>query len=337
MTRRIIPAIALAVASAGAAVAVATTAHAAEGCRVGYSVTSQWNGGFQASLTVTNLGTEWNGWTVSFPFPAGQKVTQGWSATWSQPAAVASATNLGWNGTVATNQSVSLGFVGTWNLTNPAPTAFTVNGIACGQGGTPTSAATTTQATTRATPPTTRATTAATTRPATAPPTGGCTGRITYTLHRAGSPTADQASAYNQITTAMNQALAVYNCQTSITKALTVSYDPGVPTADATYNGHIRFGSRASMQQITAMHEISHTLGVGTGPGWSSRLSGGAWTGANANAELRRLTNNPAATIRGDAAHFWPYGLNYTSEVTSANDLVIHCRIVAALRRDMGI
>jgi hypothetical protein len=175
-----------------------------------------------------------------------------------------------------------------------------------------------------------------TTRPTTAAPTG-CPAAGRITLARASNPTADQLSAYDAITTAMNQALTVYNCYANVTKALTISYDPSVATADGNANGSIQFGARSSMQQITAMHEIGHTLGVGTASGWTSRISGGVWTGANATNELRAITGDQTAVVHADSQHFWPYGLNYTSEVTSSNDLVIHIKIVMALRRDLGL
>jgi len=178
-----------------------------------------------------------------------------------------------------------------------------------------------------------RWTTGSGTPPASCPSTG----RITYTLHRATSPTPDQTDSYNRITTAMNQALAVYNCYTNITKALNIYYEPSVPTADGNYNGTIRFGAKSTMVQATAMHEMGHTVGVGTYSGWASRLSGGVWTGANANNQLRALTGDGSAVIHGDRQHFWPYGLNQPSEVTSAEDYVRHCKIVVALRQDMGL
>ncbi|HEX9998834.1 MAG TPA: hypothetical protein VGB74_00120 [Actinoplanes sp.] len=162
-------------------------------------------------------------------------------------------------------------------------------------------------------------------------------GHVTYTLTRAANPTADQTEAYGLITAAMDQALTIYNCQIDITKALTVSYNPAVATADGNFNGSIRFGARASMRRVTAMHEIAHTLGVGTVAAWAAHLSGGVWTGAAATAKVAELTGNQTVEIHGDAQHFWPYGLNYESEVTSENDLVIHCQVVLALRRDMGL
>ena len=172
-----------------------------------------------------------------------------------------------------------------------------------------------------------------------APLTDDCpaTGHITYTLSRAAAPTADEQDAYNRITAAMDQALTVYNCYLNVTKALTVSYQPSVPTADANYAGSVRFGARSTMQQITAMHETGHTMGVGTYSGWSSRLSGGIWTGSAATNQLRTITGDQGAAIHGDNQHFWPYGLNYTSEVESPADLINHVKIVGALRQDMGL
>ena len=49
---------------------------------------------------------------------------------------------------------------------------------------------------------------------------------------------------------------------------------------------------------------------------------------------LRELTGDPGAELHGDAQHFWPYGLNYTSEVTSNEDLIRHCVIVDAMQED---
>lgn len=190
-----------------------------------------------------------------------------------------------------------------------------------------------------ATVPAASAATVATAGPAPINPAPDCpyAGRISYTLQRAARPTPEQASAYQAIRTAMDEAVALYNCHGNFTRALRVSYDPAVPTADATESGVVRFGARWSMQRITAMHEISHTLGVGTNANWSKLLAGGSWTGPAATAEVRRQSGHAGALLHGDRLHFWPYGLNQTTEVHSPADLVSHVRIVAALRRDMGL
>jgi hypothetical protein len=111
---------------------VSATAHAAAaGCRVTYSVSSQWPGGFGAALNLTNLGDPITSWTLTWSFGAGQQVTQAWNATVTQNGSQVSARNASWNGNVATNGSASFGFNGSWNGSNPAPSSFALNGVTC--------------------------------------------------------------------------------------------------------------------------------------------------------------------------------------------------------------
>jgi endoglucanase len=128
---------------------------AAQGCRVDYTVTNQWQGGFQAGVKVTNLGDAVTGWSLRFTFPdSGQKVAQGWNATWSQTGSTATATNADWNRALATGTSVDLGFTGTTTGANPVPASFTLNGLTCtGSTGPGTTTPTTTPTTTTTTPP----------------------------------------------------------------------------------------------------------------------------------------------------------------------------------------
>ncbi|GAA3454491.1 glycoside hydrolase family 3 N-terminal domain-containing protein [Dactylosporangium matsuzakiense] len=108
-----------------------TTPPPSAGCAVTYSV-NDWGGGFTGTVTVKNTGsTSINGWTLAFSFAGNQKVSQGWSATWSQSGAVVTAKSEGWNGTLAPGASQSAGFNATYSGSNPRPTAFTVNGAAC--------------------------------------------------------------------------------------------------------------------------------------------------------------------------------------------------------------
>ena len=170
-----------------------------------------------------------------------------------------------------------------------------------------------------------------------APASGGSCmmGNLTYTLQRAANPTTAEQAAYDGITAAMNTALMHYNCYTNITKVLSVSYVPSVATADGNTNGSIRFGSMASMNFVTAMHETSHTLGVGA-PAFDALIVNGVFTGAAATAQLREITGDPAEEVHGDSQHFWPYGLNYESEYMSIADAINHCKMVVAIRRDIG-
>ena len=65
-------------------------------------------------------------------------------------------------------------------------------------------------------------------------------------------------------------------------------------------------------------------------------VNAGIYTGPSATTMLRGLTADPTAELHGDTQHFWPYGLNYTSEVSSDEDLIRHCLIVDAMQADFA-
>lgn len=160
-------------------------------------------------------------------------------------------------------------------------------------------------------------------------------GQITYNLQKAANPDADQLDAYTRITKAMDSALVHYNRHTNIKKQLNVRYNPGVPTAEANFDGLISFGSdRAYMVVITAMHEMGHTMGVGTTSEYRNLIKDGVFTGEHTTAAIRAISGDATAVIKGDNQHFWPYGLNYAHEVKSEQDLINHCLIVNAMWQD---
>jgi hypothetical protein len=102
------------------------------GCAVTYKVTNQWPGGFQADVRLTNTGsTAWSGWSLSWAFPDGQKVTQAWNAEHAQSGATVTAKNVGWNATVAPGSSVGFGFTGDWKGSNGKPAAFKLGDRTC--------------------------------------------------------------------------------------------------------------------------------------------------------------------------------------------------------------
>jgi len=154
---------------AGLGIFAATSASAAAGCRVDYSV-NQWNVGFTANVTVTNLGDPISGgWNVTWTFPGNQQVTQGWSATITQSGANVTATNPSWSTTIATNGTANFGFNASYSGTNTAPATFKLNGTAC-TGSVPTTQPTTGTTTPPTTSPTTPPTTSPTTPPTSTPP-----------------------------------------------------------------------------------------------------------------------------------------------------------------------
>jgi hypothetical protein len=136
-----------------------------------------------------------------------------------------------------------------------------------------------------------------------------------------------------RITDAMDAAVALYNKTGSFKKQLTANNSPGTPTADANYDGWINFGG--SINARVALHEIGHTLGIGTHANWQANIKDGKWTGEHALEQLREFDGKDAV-LHADRMHFWPYGLNFDNESSKEND-VRHVKMVAAMRKDMGI
>lgn len=119
----------------GGVMAIAAPAQAAvNGCSVTYAKSAEWPGGFTAAVTIKNTGTEnWNGWDLTFTFPdSSQRVSQGWSATWSQSGSSVTAQSMSWNGNVSAGNSVQIGFNGSWSGSDPSPSDFAINGFSCG-------------------------------------------------------------------------------------------------------------------------------------------------------------------------------------------------------------
>ena len=132
---------------------------------------------------------------------------------------------------------------------------------------------------------------------------------------------------------ALHEAVGIYNANGYFPKFLYANYDSNVPTAQASYNGSMSFGN--SFGTRVTLHEIAHALGCGTHWVWPYLSINGQWNGAE-TMRYAKLFDGPMASIGSDQAHFWPYGLNYDYE-DSAIARIRHVKIVAAMRRDMGI
>ncbi|KAK4183020.1 hypothetical protein QBC35DRAFT_131849 [Podospora australis] len=158
------------------------------------------------------------------------------------------------------------------------------------------------------------------------------TATITYRIEKSTQPTSDQADAYARIESAIRLAVARYNrVAPRANKSITVQYVPSVQTADGNFNGNIRFGSsRSYMNERTALHEISHTLGVGTTNAFNQRCSSQNWPTA---LPLLRSWDGQSAKINCGGGHFWPYGLNYDNEWSESNGNR-HCQLVNAMLAD---
>lgn len=139
--------------------------------------------------------------------------------------------------------------------------------------------------------------------------------QLTYTISKASNPTSDQSDAYTRIASAMDAAIARHEALGSAAKkTITVEYNTGVSTADGNTNGNIRFGaSRDFMTERTALHEIAHTLGVGLTSGFTANCDNNDWPTAE---PLLQSFDGDDAEFSCGGGHFWPYGLNYETEMS---------------------
>jgi Cellulose binding domain len=114
--------------STASSVASSVSSTAANKCT--YVISNQWGGGFIGSVSIkNNRTTAINGWTVSWTYSDGSKVSNAWNATLagSNPY---TATAMSYNSTIQPGQTAEFGFQGTLPAGVTA-TAVAVTGAAC--------------------------------------------------------------------------------------------------------------------------------------------------------------------------------------------------------------
>jgi hypothetical protein len=136
-----------------------------------------------------------------------------------------------------------------------------------------------------------------------------------------------------RIIAAMDAAVSFLNEHGNFRKEVTANDSPGTPTADSNYEGWINWGGAISRR--VALHELGHSLGIGTHPDWQKNIEDGKWTGKHAIKQLKEL-DGPDAVLHADRMHFWPYGLNFDNESSPENDLRF-IKMVEAFRKDLEI
>ncbi len=156
-------------------------------------------------------------------------------------------------------------------------------------------------------------------------------GSITYKL--SGGSEGWPEDRRKRIVDAMDQGIEFYNKHANFKKELTANNSPGTPTADSNITGWINWGGAISRR--VALHEIAHTLGIGTAENWQKNIKDGLWIGTNALDQLHEF-DGEKAVLHADRQHFWPYGLNQDNESSPVND-IRHIKMVEAIRKDMGI
>jgi chitodextrinase len=112
--------------SAPSSAVTATTASGGgtgTGCSATFHIDNQWNGGFTATITVTNSGSAaTHGWTVNWAWPGSQSITSMWNATPTVSGQNVSAVNMPYNAAVPSGQSTSFGFQAGGAAATPALT-----------------------------------------------------------------------------------------------------------------------------------------------------------------------------------------------------------------------
>src|ERR1035437_9692104 len=164
---------------------------AASPCTVTYVNANDWGTGFTANVTIGS-STAVNGWTLSWTFPGNQVLTNGWNGTFTQTGQSVSVKNASYNGTIGAGGTVGIGFQASYSGANVKPTAFALNGIACGGSPTPapsTPASPTASLSTRPSP------TASVSRPASPTASLSRSPSPTASLSRSASPTASPSGS----------------------------------------------------------------------------------------------------------------------------------------------
>jgi glucuronoarabinoxylan endo-1,4-beta-xylanase len=108
----------------------ARTPDTARPLKAGYTVSGRWKGGFNAEVTVTNIGSQpIEGWTVLLHLPDGITVTDAWSAEATQKAGALTLRSQPWNTYLAPGASTRMGFEAKGGVADPR--SCTVNGFPC--------------------------------------------------------------------------------------------------------------------------------------------------------------------------------------------------------------
>src|SRR6266704_2462799 len=112
-------------------------AQAPTSCNVTYTVSNQWNVGFQVGITISNTGTTpISSWQLQWAFANGQTIAQLWNGSVAQSGATVTVNSLSYNGTIPPGGSYKdMGFVGNWSGANAVPASFSINGTRCGPAG----------------------------------------------------------------------------------------------------------------------------------------------------------------------------------------------------------
>ncbi|MDR7092200.1 cellulose binding domain-containing protein, partial [Cellvibrio fibrivorans] len=99
-------------------------------CSVAYQTVNTWGNGGQYKVTITNNATAKTSWELCWSFAGNDTIPNLWDGIVTQTGKNVCVKNAAYNPNIAANGTANFGFL----VNNPGaiPTAFTLNGVACG-------------------------------------------------------------------------------------------------------------------------------------------------------------------------------------------------------------
>jgi endoglucanase len=102
-------------------------------CTIDYTNTKDWQTGFNATIAIhNNSAIPIKGWHLSWTFDGAQKITQLWSAQYTQNGPTITVTNETWNADIPAHGTLTgIGFNADYTGPNSTPKNFALNGTPC--------------------------------------------------------------------------------------------------------------------------------------------------------------------------------------------------------------
>lgn len=107
------------------------SASSTPGCTVTYNLFSWGNGGTVAVSITNNTATAINGWKLAWNFSGDEKITNFWSAGYTQSGTAVTVANESWNSTIGAGETLTFGFTIAYSGSSAKPSSFTLNGVDC--------------------------------------------------------------------------------------------------------------------------------------------------------------------------------------------------------------
>ncbi len=168
-------------------------------------------------------------------------------------------------------------------------------------------------------------------------------GDVKYHLVGLATPQYMGERKFNMLVEALDSACYYFNRYTGYVANIRVDCHEGVPTAEASHWGQMKWGVDERYIFVgTVMHEMCHYFGSGTQWRWLQHQNEGFGGMTHTHALVNKLTNGAVTRLYAGGSHFWPFGCNQREEVAAGIDgkyrneeyLTIMAKLVWEMRLD---